>query len=178
MNISIEKAKKIKLFLMDVDGVLTDGKIVYTTTGEEIKEFNVKDGMGIKLLHKGGVRTGIITSRKSSVVEKRAKELGIHYLYQGAEDKLTVLNRILEKTSMRYENVLYIGDDLVDIPILKRVGFPVTVPSAPDIVKKFSVYITFKEGGNGAVREVAELLLELKGIYGEIIEEYIYDGKR
>ncbi len=168
-----EKAKSIQLFVMDVDGVLTDGKIIYTSEGKEIKTFNVKDGLGIKLLKNIGIKTALITSRESQIVEKRGKELKIDFIYQNEKDKLKAINEILKKTGLKYENVLYIGDDLVDLPVLKRVGFPVCVPSAPKIMKKNCIYITEKEGGDGAVREVVDVLLELREEYNKAIQEYL-----
>ncbi len=167
-----KKAKNVKLFVMDVDGVLTDGKIIYDSEGREIKQFHVHDGLGIKLLRNVGIKTAIITSRDSFPVEKRARELKIDFLYQGIKDKLTVLDKIREKLFLGYEEILYIGDDLVDLPVLKKVGFPISVPSAPDIVKRICIYITEKNGGEGAVREAAELILKLRDEFDEAIEEY------
>ncbi len=168
----LEKAKKIKWFIFDVDGVLTDGKIIYDSEGKEIKNFSVKDGIGIYLLNLAGIKTAIITGRYSEIVEKRALELNITEVFQNSSNKLVHYNQLKSKYNINDEEILYIGDDIVDIPILKRVGFPVTVPSAPEDVKKFTVYITEKEGGNGAVREVIDLVLKFQGKYDEIIKRY------
>ena len=169
----MEKARKIKLFAMDVDGVLTDGKIIYDSDGREIKHFNVKDGLGIKLLRKAGIKTAIITSRDSFPVEKRARELKIDFLYQSVKNKIAIIDEIREKLFLSYDEIAYIGDDLVDIPLLKRVGFPVSVPSSPEIVKRYCVYITKKNGGDGAVRETVEYILKLRNEYTEAIKEYL-----
>lgn len=168
-----QKAEKIRWFIMDVDGVLTDGSIIYDSNGNELKKFSVKDGMGITLLHNIGIKTGIITSRKSSTVEKRAKELGINVIIQNAKNKLLSYESFKKKYNVRDEEVLFIGDDFVDLPVLKRAFFPVTVPDAPKELKNIAVYITEKKGGDGAVREVAELLLKLQGKYKEAIEKYL-----
>ncbi len=168
-----EKAIKIKLFIMDVDGVLTDGKIVYSSLGEETKAFHVHDGLGLKLLKNVYIKTAIITSRESNIVERRSRELNIDYVFQGIKDKLTILDELKKTENIKNENILYIGDDLVDLPTLKRVGFPVCVPSSPDILKKTCIYITKKEGGNGAVREVVELILNLRQEYEDAIKEFL-----
>ncbi len=168
----LDKAKKIKWFIFDVDGVLTDGKIIYDSEGREIKNFCVKDGIGIYLLNLAGIKTAIITGRHSEIVEKRALELNITEVFQNSLNKLIHYNQLKSKYNISDEEILYIGDDILDIPILKRVGFPVTVPSAPDDVKKFTLYITKKEGGNGAVREIIDLVLKIQGKYDEIIKRY------
>ncbi len=167
------KAKDVRLFVMDVDGVLTDGKIIYTSSGEEIKFFNVKDGLGIKLLKNVGIKTAIITSRNSSIVEKRAKELGIDFIFQGEKNKIKALENLKKKMNIKNENILYIGDDLVDLPVLKVVGFPVCVPSSPKVIKEICIYITQKDGGEGAVRETVDMILELREEYEEAIKEYL-----
>lgn len=168
-----EKAQKIKIFITDVDGVLTDGKIIYSNSGEEIKSFHVHDGLGFRLLKNAGIKTAIITSRKSYIVEKRGKELNIDFIFQEAKDKLHVLNKIVKQENIKYENILYIGDDLVDFPVLKRVGFPVCVPSSPEILKDVCIYTTEKKGGEGAVREIIEVLLHLRNEYEKAIKEFI-----
>ncbi|WP_028950257.1 KdsC family phosphatase [Sulfurihydrogenibium subterraneum] len=167
-----EKAKKIKWFIFDVDGVLTDGKIIYDSEGREIKNFCVKDGIGIHMLHLSGIKTAIITGRNSEIVNKRAVELGITEVFQNSSNKLQHYKYIKEKYSLQDEEILYMGDDIVDIPVLKRVGFPATVPSAPEEVKKLCIYITKQEGGNGAVREVIDLVLKIQGKYKDIIKKY------
>jgi len=167
-----EKAKNIKWFVFDVDGVLTDGKIIYDSEGRELKNFCVKDGLGIYLLYQAGINTAIITGRNSITVERRAKELHITEIIQGAKEKLPAYISFKEKYNIKDEEILFIGDDYIDLPILRRVGFPVSVPSAPDIVKKYCIYITKKEGGNGAVREVVELILDYQGKLEELIKKF------
>ena len=168
----IEKAKKIKWFVFDVDGVLTDGKIIYDSEGREIKMFCVKDGIGIHMLNMVGIKTAIITGRSSETVDKRARELNITEVFQNSSNKLIHYQQLKEKYNLKDEEILYIGDDIVDIPILKRVGFPVSVPSASDDVKKYAIYITKKDGGNGAVREVIDMVLKIQNKYDEIIKKY------
>ncbi|WP_456464534.1 KdsC family phosphatase [Persephonella sp.] len=167
-----EIGKKIRWFIMDVDGVLTDGGIIYDSSGNELKKFCVKDGMGITLLHNVGIKTAILTSRKSYMVEVRAKELGIHEVIQGAKDKLELYKKLKKRYSIIDDQILYIGDDFPDLPVLKVVGFPVCVKSSPKEIKDVCMYITKKEGGNGAVREVAEYLLKIQGKYEKAIKKY------
>ncbi|WP_456401572.1 KdsC family phosphatase [Persephonella sp.] len=172
MKVLSLKAQKIKWFIMDVDGVLTDGRIIYDNKGNEIKNFSVKDGLGISMLHKGGIKTAIITGRNSDIVLKRAEELKISEIYQNADKKLDIYNLLKKKYKFKDEEALYIGDDYNDLPVLKKVHFPVTVPESPEIVKRECIYVTKKEGGNGAVREVAELILSLQGKLNQIIEGF------
>ncbi len=166
------RAKKIKWFVMDVDGVLTDGKVIYDSDGKETKNFSIKDGLGIRFLSRAGIKTAIITGRTSPMVLKRALELEITEVIQDAKQKLPVYEEFKKKHGLKDEEILYIGDDYVDLPILRRVGFPVCVPSAPEGVKEVCAYITQTEGGNGAVREVIEKLLFLQGKLDEILERY------
>lgn len=168
-----ERVKKIRWAFFDVDGVLTDGKIVIDGNGNEIKNFNVKDGIGINMLKSAGIKTGIITGRSSKAVEKRAQELGIDVLIQNSSDKLKDYTLLKERFYFLDEEVMFIGDDIVDIPILRRVGFAVTVPNAPVEVKSVCHYITSTHGGDGAVREVCDLVLKLQDKYHQIIESYM-----
>jgi len=154
-----DKLKKIKMLLLDVDGVLTDGSIIYTSNGTELKVFNVHDGYGITKAIASGIRVGIITGRQSEVVERRAKELGIVDLYQGSVDKMTPYEEIKKVHNLRDEEVAYIGDDMFDIPLLSKVGFSAAPSSARREVKRVVDYITKASGGNGAVREVIDLIL-------------------
>ncbi len=169
----LKKAKKIKLLLLDVDGVLTDGKIIINAKGEEIKNFYVCDGMGIKLLQKAGVEIGIISSRFSHVVEYRAKELGINLLIQGELFKIKSYEKILKDKGLKDEEVAYIGDDWTDLPILKRVGLAIGVPNGWEPVNKYVDYITQYPGGLGAVREVCDLILKAKGKWQEFLNFYL-----
>lgn len=167
-----ERAKRLKLFLMDVDGVLTDGRLYYTPEGEEIKVFNVRDGLGIKLAQKANIKVGVISGRKSKALLKRLEELGLDEVHLGVYEKLPVLERILEKYGLDYEEVAFLGDDLVDIPLLKRVGFPMVVGDAPKEVKNFALYITKAKGGEGAVREALEYVLKLRGEWEQLLSYY------
>ncbi len=156
----IKRAKKIKLVLMDCDGVLTDGTLQLREHGDEMKTFHVRDGQGIVLLHQAGLISGIISGRNSRVVEKRADELGIRFVRQGSWDKVKDFLEILEETSVLEHETAYIGDDIGDIPLLKRVGLSVAVADAADDVRQAVHYITYKNGGFGAVRELTELILK------------------
>ncbi|WP_457644174.1 KdsC family phosphatase [Persephonella sp.] len=176
MKILKHKAQKIRWFIMDVDGVLTDGKIIYDNHGNELKNFSVKDGLGISLLHKAGIKTAIITGRNSEIVKRRAEELKISELAQNANNKLKIYRELKKKYRFTDEEALYIGDDYNDLPVLKKVHFPITVPSAPELVKKECIYVTENDGGNGAVREVAELLLSLQGKLEDAIKGFLEDG--
>ncbi len=170
---SIEQAKKIKVFIMDVDGVLTDGKVIYTKNGEEIKEFCVQDGLGIGLLKAVGIKTAVITGRKSEILERRINDLKIDLLYQGKIKKEGAYEEIKNKFGVHDENVLFIGDDVIDIPVLKKVGIAVAVSNAVPKVKEICDYITKNKGGKGAVREVIDLLLNFRGEMDIAIERFI-----
>ncbi|HBO84480.1 MAG: hypothetical protein A2073_02290 [Deltaproteobacteria bacterium GWC2_42_11] len=167
------KVKKIKILILDVDGIMTDGSIIYDDDGRETKVFDVKDGHGIKMLRMAGIDTAIITARKSGVVKHRAKNLGIDMVYQKAMDKVSAFKDILRKTSLKPENTAYMGDELVDIPVLKQAGFKITVPDAVNEVKKVCDYITKMHGGKGAVREVCELILKVQGKWDDTLMRYL-----
>ncbi|MFN3530998.1 MAG: KdsC family phosphatase [Candidatus Brocadia sp.] len=164
--------KNIKLVIVDVDGVLTDGTIYVDSQGCEIKAFHVLDGTGISYLHRAGIKTAIISGRNCDAVIHRAKELGIEDVYQGAKNKIDAYGKIIEKYALRDEEVCYIGDDLIDLPILRRVGFPVAVANASPLVKKHAAYITKAKGGGGAVREAAEKILKFQDKWDFIMERY------
>lgn len=166
------KSANIKLLLLDVDGILTDGRIIYGSGNQEFKAFDVKDGHGLKLLQRAGIAVGIITGRESDVVARRAKELEIEYLYQGAKDKLIPYREILQRSGLHDEQIAYAGDDLIDLPILKRVGFSVTVADALDEVKARVDHVTTRPGGRGAVRELCDLLLRSGGHWDEVTSRY------
>ena len=163
---------KIRLLLLDVDGIMTDGRIHYDANGGEIKSFDVKDGHGLKLLQRAGIEVGIITGRNSSIVQRRADELGIEILYQGAKDKIIPYEEILRERGFKDDEIAYMGDDLVDLPILLRVGYPVTVADAVAEVKEHVQYVTSRRGGRGAVREVCELLLKQTGGWAAVTGRY------
>lgn len=171
----IAELAKIKLLLLDVDGVLTDGRITYDNDGGEIKSFDVKDGHGLKLLQRAGIEVGIITGRESKVVARRASELSIELVYQGVKDKLLPFNEILEKRGLSPEEVAYVGDDVVDLPVMRRVGFAATVADAIEDVKPFAALVTKRDGGRGAVREVCDFLLKESGRWTTVAGRYFVD---
>jgi len=164
--------KKIKLLLLDVDGVLTDGRILYGSQGLEMKGFDVKDGHGLKLVQRAGIAVGIITGRESDIVSRRAEELGVAYLYQGAKDKLIPYVEVLETAGLKDDEVAYVGDDLVDLPILQRVGFSATVSDALEEVKARVDYVASRPGGRGAVREICDYLLRSSGRWDAVTARY------
>ena len=168
----IKKIKAVKLLILDVDGVMTDGSIIYDDDGKEIKIFDVKDGHGIKLLMRAGIDVAIITARESQVVLHRAKNLGIDIVYQKAMDKVEAFNEILQKKQLSEKEVAYVGDELVDIPLLRKVGFAAAVKDAVEDLKMYVDFITEKNGGQGAVREICELILKTQGKWGEATEKY------
>lgn len=157
-----EKASVIKLVAFDVDGVLTNGDISYTDDGHEIKTFNAKDGQGINLLKIYGYKTAIITARASSIVERRAKELEITHVYQGAKNKLAAMEELLKIYNLDFSEVAYVGDDIPDIKVLEKVGLACCPTDAIDWVKSICHFVSTKEGGKGAVREIADLILACK----------------
>ncbi|MBN1470202.1 MAG: 3-deoxy-manno-octulosonate-8-phosphatase KdsC [Syntrophaceae bacterium] len=166
------KLKVIKLLILDVDGVMTDGRIIMDDNGRETKNFNVRDGHGLKILQRYGVKVAILTGRKSKVVEYRAKDLEIKYVYQKVYNKKEVFEKILKKQKLSADEVAFIGDDIVDVPVLKKVGFSVAVADALDIVKKSVDYVTEHKGGKGAVREVCDMILQAQGKWPEIAARY------
>jgi 3-deoxy-D-manno-octulosonate 8-phosphate phosphatase (KDO 8-P phosphatase) len=166
------KARGVAVLLLDVDGVLTDGRIMLDERGREKKFFHVHDGQGIRWLLKFGVEVGIISGRSSGCVQARARELGITLLYQGLEDKWAVVQGLLKKKGWDLEQVAYLGDDLVDLPLLQRVGLSIGVPNGHPLTHQSVDYVTRKSGGWGAVREVAEELLKAQGKWGEVVKGY------
>ena len=159
----LERARKIKLLLMDCDGVLTDGRLYFTESGEAMKVFHVRDGQGLALWHKAGFRSGIITGRGAEkILEKRATELGIHYIKARSQDKAKDFEDILQSENISASEVAYIGDDIGDICLMEKVGLPIAVADAVSEVFPYIIYKTEKAGGFGAVREVTDLLLSAK----------------
>lgn len=155
-----ERARKVQMILMDVDGTLTDGSLLIMPDGEELKSFNVKDGMGILMAHLVGLRTGVITGKTSKSVERRTAKLKMEVVYQGVLDKRKVLEQVLKQHSLRSEEVAYIGDDLGDLEVIMSVGLSAAVMDAHPLVKKHSHFICRSEGGKGAVREFIEFIIE------------------
>lgn len=154
------RARAVKLLVLDVDGVLTDGTIYYSDGGEQLKAFNIQDGLGVKMLQASGVQVAIISARSSRAVERRAQELGIARIYQGAAVKLAAFDDLLRSLSLSADQTAYVGDDLPDLPLLRRCGLAVSVPDAPEAVRKHAHYVTRRAGGRGAVRELCELILQ------------------
>ena len=168
-----KRASKIKILIMDVDGVMTDGRIIINNKGTESKLFDVKDGHGIKMLITAGIKTAIITGRKSNVVKHRAKELGIHHIYQGAKDKGKTIDLLLKQASLPNDVAAYIGDDLIDIPAMKKVGLSFAVSDSVKEVLMEADIITKNRGGRGAVREVCEYILKSQGLWEKAINKYL-----
>lgn len=173
MQAVYDRAKVLKLLVLDVDGVLTDGKLYLSDSGEEIKAFNTLDGHGLKMLKASGVDVAIITGRKSRLVEIRAGNLGIAHLYQGVEDKLSAFRELIGKLGLQPQQVAFMGDDLVDLPAMRRAGLALTVPAAPALVKQNAHYVSERSGGEGAVREVCELIMQAHGTFDAQVAPYL-----
>lgn len=159
----LERAARIRLLALDVDGVLTDGRLYFDNEGNELKAFCTRDGLGLKAVSQAGVTLALITGRASRIVANRAASLGIEHVYQGQDDKLAAFEDLLEKTGLPEAAVCYAGDDWIDLPVLLRAGLAVTVPAASEDVKTRCHWVTSREGGLGAVRELCDLLLEAQG---------------
>lgn len=168
-----EKAARIKLLILDVDGVLTDGKLFFDHDGNEYKSFNSQDGHGIKLLRQTGVEVAVISGRKSPAVALRMNNLGISHVYQGHEDKRAAFQELLVKLSLNPEEIAYAGDDLLDLPIMSRVGLAIAVDNAADTVKLYAHWSTLRRGGEGAVREICDLIMQSQGHYDAIVDAYL-----
>jgi 3-deoxy-D-manno-octulosonate 8-phosphate phosphatase (KDO 8-P phosphatase) len=166
------RISNIQMMIFDVDGVLTDGRIIYHDDGTEIKAFDVQDGHGIKLIMRAGIEVALITGRYCKAVEKRAEGLGIQRLYQNAHYKLEAYEKILADTGFSDQQTGYMGDDLIDIPVMRRVGFAVSVPDASPHVLPFAHYVTRARGGWGAAREVCELVLQVRGLWADVTNRY------
>jgi len=159
----LEKAKKIRYLLLDVDGILTNGTVFLSERGEEMLGFSIYDGMGIDLFKKAGFQVGFVSGRASMAVAKRASALGVTDCHLGISDKSKVYTEILIKHELKDEAVAYMGDDLIDLPVLRRVGFSVSVPNAVDAVKREVDWVTERKGGEGAVRELIDVILSALG---------------
>lgn len=170
---NINKLKRIKLLALDVDGVLTDGGIIYSDSTREIKVFNVKDGLGIRLLMSSGVKVCVVTGRRSKALYRRCSDLGITYILEGIDNKGEVMNRILEQTGFSAEEIAFVGDDLPDLSIMKRVGLSIAVADAHSVVVENADMVTSVKGGMGAVREVCETILKTQGVWERSIEHFL-----
>ncbi len=167
-----QRAARVRLLLLDCDGVLTDGRITLHGDDDEAKSFHTRDGHGLVLLHRAGLQSGIISGRTSSAVERRARDLGISYVRQGTWDKRKDFDEVLAAAGVDERAVAYVGDDVTDIPLLRRVGFAVAVADATEETRHAAHYVTALPGGFGAVREVCELILKAQGRWSELMERY------
>ena len=167
-----KKLMEIQMLLLDVDGVLTDGSIIYSDEGSETKVFNVKDGFGLKLAMQAGIKVGLVTGRTSKALHHRCRDLGIEMVYDGVQQKAELLDQIVLKTGVSADNMAFIGDDLPDIPIMKHVGLAIAVADAHERVRWHADWTTSTAGGRGAVREVCDALLEACGKWDELMGKY------
>jgi len=167
------RARNLRVAVFDVDGVLTDGTLYYLPSGEELKAFNVLDGHGMKMLQDSGVRLAIISSRSSPCVAERARNLGIDLLYQGAGDKLAAFNTLLEHCGVAADRCSFIGDDIVDLAVMRRCGLAASVPDAPAVVRRQAHYVTRARGGHGAARELCELIMRAQGTLSAQLAGYV-----
>ncbi len=168
-----DKAKRIRMAIFDVDGVLTDGSLYLTDGGEEIKAFNSRDGHGMKMLRESGVQLAIITGRTSRCVELRMQNLGITILYQGVADKRSAYLNLLAEHQLQPDDCAFMGDDWVDLPVMTRCGLSITVPDAPLVVKQHAHYVTQAQAGHGAAREVCELIMQAQGKLADRLRGYL-----
>lgn len=174
MNLDLhERARRIKLVVFDVDGVLTDGSLYLCDDGQEYKAFNSHDGLGMKLLKASGVDMAIITGRTSNVVVKRAENTGISRFYQGVEDKLEAFEHLAREMGLDHSQCAFMGDDVVDLPPMRRCGLAITVPAAPALVKQHAHYVTNLGGGRGAVREIAEFIMQAQGTFDAQMAQFL-----
>lgn len=170
---TLAKAKDVKLLLLDVDGVLTDGNLIYSHEGKESKSFNTQDGFGLRMLQDTGVKVGIITARSSEALERRSQDLKITYLYQGSSNKLDAYKEIVQDSGLKPFEIAYMGDDWLDMVLLKRVGLAVAPANAVVEVREMVHYTTEQSGGHGAVRELCDLILEAMGKHKELYQHYM-----
>jgi 3-deoxy-D-manno-octulosonate 8-phosphate phosphatase (KDO 8-P phosphatase) len=168
-----ERASRIRMLVLDVDGVLTDGKLYFDHSGNEMKAFNTRDGMGMKALQQCGIEVAVITGRKSEAVAHRMSQLDIQHIYQGREDKLSAFLHLLEVTGLEAQQICFAGDDWIDLPVLSRAGLAVSVADAEDRVKEQAHWITSRNGGDGAVREICNLILIAQGKEQTILDRIL-----
>ena len=166
------RVEGVKLLVLDVDGVLTDGRLYYHDDGTESKAFDVRDGHGIKMLRQAGIETAIISGRRSPSVDKRAADLGITEVVQGVRDKVPILEKLVSQKHLKPEEIAYVGDDIVDLPVMNRVGLAIAVADASEHLFDAAHYVTIAPGGRGAVREVAELILGVRGRWSKVAGKY------
>ncbi|MFP5350673.1 MAG: KdsC family phosphatase [Gammaproteobacteria bacterium] len=175
-NAVLERARRVRVVLFDVDGVLTDGRLILGDDGQEYKAFHSRDGHGLKMLQRSGIAVGIITGRTSKVVEHRVRDLGIQHVYQGCYEKWPVCQGLLEKLKLAPSQAAYVGDDVVDLPIMLQVGLSIGPQNSHGLVKQHAHWITPTVGGLGAAREVCELMMHAHGTYTAAMQEYLYAG--
>ena len=173
MNTAYKSALPVKLVIFDIDGVMTDGSLFFDDEGREYKAFNSLDGHGLKMLKQTGIELAIITGRESQVVVHRAKNLGIAHIYQGVNQKLMAYRHLLAKLGLQPDQTAYMGDDVVDLPVMTRCGLAISVPSAPEEVQQYAHVVTRREGGHGAVREACEFIMKAQGTYTDLIADYV-----
>jgi 3-deoxy-D-manno-octulosonate 8-phosphate phosphatase (KDO 8-P phosphatase) len=173
MRMTSSSASQVRLLILDVDGVLTDGGLQFDTRGEQHKTFNSLDGHGIRMLLESAIEVAIITGRDSTIVSQRAQELGVRHLYQGCRDKLAAFNALLKQTGLEPGQVAYVGDDLPDLPIMRRVGLAIAVANAHGFVKQHCDWVTTLPGGRGAVREVTDFILEAQSLLDARQNQYL-----
>lgn len=173
MNIT-EKAKKIKLVVFDIDGVMTDGSLFFGDDGQEYKAFNSFDGHGLRMLQECGVKVAVITGRKSNVVEHRMSDLGVTLIYQGYRDKTPAFAALVKEVNLPLDEITYVGDDVVDLPIMSQLDFAIATQNAHPFVKQHAHWITERPGGRGAARDVVEFILEAKGLLEDKLNSYLH----
>lgn len=169
----LSRLKLIRLVAFDVDGVLTDGGLYYSDSGEEFKRFNSLDGQGLKMLKASGVETAIITGRSSRCVAARAKNLGVEHVYQGVENKLEAMVDLIDKLKLTRDTAAYVGDDVVDLTVMRHVGLAISVPESPQLVREHSGYVTQRSGGHGAVREICDLIMSAQNTLNAQLAPYL-----
>jgi len=172
----LEKARRIKLLILDVDGVMTSGALFFDNNGQEYKAFNSLDGHGLKMLQSSGVTVAVITGRKSTLVEHRMRDLGVTHLHQGHADKLPVFKTIQQEMGLSKEQIAYGGDDVVDLPVMLNCGFAISVANGHHLTRQFSDWVTPTRGGEGAVRDICELLMYAQGNYSRMMSVYVQDA--
>ncbi len=168
-----QKAKQLKLLILDVDGVLTDGRLFFDANGNEYKSFHARDGHGIKLLRQTGVEVAVISGRKSQSVALRMKALGVEYVYQGHENKVAAFNEIIQAMAIKPEQAAHMGDDLLDLPLMVRAGLSIAVNDANESVKEYADWCTKTAGGLGAVREVCDFVMKAQGTFDSVLKSYM-----
>ncbi|MGB5158129.1 KdsC family phosphatase [Desulfobacterium sp. N47] len=166
------RLKHVRLLLLDVDGVMTDGTIIYDDNNIQTQTFHVRDGLGIRLLMLAGIEVGVITGRKSEALHHRCKNLHIGYIYDNVKNKVEILHEIIAKTGINADDIAYMGDDLPDISIMKEVGIPIAVANAHEIIIEISHIVTSAKGGAGAIREICEAILKAQMLWDSVIERF------